>query len=93
MLLKRFADADDKIVMVSRQTPANTIVTKAATACAEVGFYAIPAHDVEDIHRVGHDAEGVEATSRDPTPIGDGVRQRTEVMLAYHSGALDGSPA
>jgi hypothetical protein len=62
MLLKRFADADEKIVVVSRSTPTKAVVTKAATACAEVGFYTIPADDVEDTHRAGHDPEGVEAT-------------------------------
>jgi hypothetical protein len=59
MLLKRFADANEKIVMVSRQAPAKAIITKAATACAEVGFYAIDTDDVEDTHRAGHDPEGV----------------------------------
>jgi hypothetical protein len=62
MLLKRFADADEKIAMVSRQTPAKVIVTKAATACAEVSFYTISADDVEDNHRAAHDSEGVETT-------------------------------
>jgi hypothetical protein len=32
------------------------------TACAEVGFYAIPTDDVEQTHRAGHDPEGIEGT-------------------------------
>ncbi len=46
MLLRPFADDNQKLVMVSRDDPGQVTLTRVRTACAEVGFYTIPTDDV-----------------------------------------------
>lgn len=58
--LNRFADGDNQIVVVPRGDfgkPHRSAVRKAA---AEVGFYEIPASDLEEHARDGHNADVVE---------------------------------
>lgn len=61
MLLRRFADASKRIVMVSRDDPSRQpVVTSIKNAAAETGFYRIDTADVAESHRGGHDPELVE---------------------------------
>lgn len=60
LMLRRFADDAERIVMADRDTPQRAIGTKVRTAAAENGFYRIDTDDVEDGHRDGHDPELVE---------------------------------
>jgi Protein of unknown function (DUF4238) len=65
MLLRRFADADERIAMVAREDPGRVVHTKVRTAAAEVGFYRIPAEDLEEHARDGHDPELAERALAD----------------------------
>lgn len=65
MLLRRFADADERIAMVAREDPGRVVHTKVRTAAAEVGFYRIPEEDVEEHARDGHDPELAERALAD----------------------------
>ena len=60
MLLRRFADPKERIVMVGRDAPHRVVPTSVGTAAAEVGFYRIETEDVASSHRKGHDPEAVE---------------------------------
>lgn len=60
LMLRRFADDAERIVMADRDAGHRTVVTKVRTAAAENGFYRIDAEDVADGHREGHDPELVE---------------------------------
>jgi hypothetical protein len=60
LMLRRFADDAERIVMADRDPPHRTVTTKVRTAAAENGFYRIDADDVADGHRDGHDPELVE---------------------------------
>ena len=57
MLLRRFADSDERIAMVAREDPNRIVYTMVRTAAAEVGFYRIPAEDLEEHARDGYDPE------------------------------------
>jgi hypothetical protein len=60
MLLKRFATEQRKLVMVDRQPPHAPRPSSVKNACAECGFYSIPAEELEESSRDGHDPEAVE---------------------------------
>jgi len=60
MSLRRFADVDERLVMRRRDDWSVAVPTTVRRACAESGFYAIPAEQVADTHQVGHDPEIVE---------------------------------
>ncbi len=62
MLLRRFATADERLVMAAREAPHAAHPLTVRRACAEIGFYAIPADDLEPYAREGHDPEIVEQT-------------------------------
>jgi Protein of unknown function (DUF4238) len=59
-LLRHFADADERLVMVHRAPPHRAIESTVKTACAERDFYKVEAEDLEDKARDGHDPEVVE---------------------------------
>lgn len=81
MLLRRFADTDERIAMVARENPSRVVHTKVRTAAAEVGFYRIPAEDLEEYARDGHDPELTERALADlesaAGPVIEGVLDRT----------------
>lgn len=60
MYLRRFADERGKLTMVDRDgvRPARTVSVN--RACNESGYYSIPAEDLEEHARDGHDPELVE---------------------------------
>lgn len=60
LVLRRFADETERIVMADRDPPHRTVMTKVRTAAAENGFYRIETDDVADGHREGQDPELVE---------------------------------
>ncbi len=63
MVLRRFADRAERIVMISRDDPGrDPITTSIKNAAAEAGFYRIDADDVADSHHSGHDPEAIEHT-------------------------------
>lgn len=51
MLLRPFADVEERIVMVGRDAPHKVVPTSVGTAAAEVGFYRIDTEDVASNHR------------------------------------------
>lgn len=65
LLLRRFADADERLVMVEREDPDHVVPTKVRTAAAEAGFYRIPAEDLEEHAQAGHDPELAERALAD----------------------------
>lgn len=60
MLLRRFADADGRLVMVGRNPPHRVVPTTVRTAAAVTDYYRIETDDVDPDHREGHDPEAVE---------------------------------
>jgi hypothetical protein len=60
MLLRRFADPRERLVMVDRDPPHRAVTTTVRTAAAENGFYRISTDEIEEGHRDGHDPEAVE---------------------------------
>ena len=62
MLLRRFADDNGRIVMVSREDLSLTVTTGVKNAAAESGFYRIDADDIDPASQAGHDPELVERT-------------------------------
>jgi Protein of unknown function (DUF4238) len=77
LLLRRFADTDERIAMVARENPSGVVHTKVRTAAAEVGFYRIPAEDLAEYARDGHDPELAERALADlesaAAPVIEGV--------------------
>lgn len=59
-LLRRFADADNKLIMVKREDLSSSFSTTVNNACNEAGFYRIETEDIETGHREGHDPEALE---------------------------------
>lgn len=59
-LLRRFADADRKLVQVRRDALDLPLLTSVKNACNEAGFYRLEAEDLEPDHRAGHDPESIE---------------------------------
>lgn len=59
-LLRRFAGADNKLVMVKRQDLGSSLSTTVNNACNEAGFYRIETEDIDPGHRECHDPETLE---------------------------------
>lgn len=59
-LLRRFADDDDKLVMVKREDLNASFRTTVKNACNEAGFYRIETDDIDSDHREGFDPEALE---------------------------------
>lgn len=53
MYLRRFADGEDKLRVVSRRSPHGGHVSTVNNACNEVGFYEIPAAELREPHAGG----------------------------------------
>lgn len=60
MYLRRFADAKEQLLMVSRRDPSDLHRSSVKRACREVGYYEIPTDDLEESSRADHDTEVVE---------------------------------
>jgi hypothetical protein len=60
MYLRRFADDESRLTAVPRDKAGQRVTLTVRKAAAEVGFYAIPADDLEPHARQGHDPEVVE---------------------------------
>lgn len=65
MYLRRFADEREQVMLIDREDPAKRHRSGVAKACREAGFYEIPADDLEEAARAGHDSEMVEKTLAD----------------------------
>lgn len=59
-LLRRFADANNKLVMVKREDLGSSFYTTVNNACNEAGFCRIETEDIHPGHREGHDPEVLE---------------------------------
>lgn len=59
-LLRRFADAEKKLIMVKRQDLSCAIPTTVNNACNEAGFYRIEREEVEIGFQGDHDPESLE---------------------------------
>lgn len=59
-LLRRFADAEKKLVMVKREDLGYSVTSTVGNACNEAGFYRIETDDIDPDHREGHDPEALE---------------------------------
>lgn len=60
MYLRRFADERGRLTMVDRDGIRPTRTVSVNNACNESGYYSIPADDLEEHARSGHDPEQVE---------------------------------
>ena len=60
MYLRRFADAKEQLLLVSRRNPSDLHRSSVKRACREVGYYEIPTDDLEESARADHDTEVVE---------------------------------
>lgn len=61
-LLRRFADAGNKLVMVKRDDLSYSATSTVAKACNEAGFYRIETDYINPDHRAAHDPEALEKT-------------------------------
>lgn len=59
-LLRRFAGADKKLVMVKREDLSSSFSTTVNNACNEAGFYRIETEDIDPDHREHYDPETLE---------------------------------